>query len=135
MVVYTNRGRLLLALSEPVAAQEMLNQALKLAMDIGKWSAYGLGDIYLLLAEAKTMQREFSQAESALREALHLVTTAGNTEYIALGLALRSQLHLQQGQLAEAAQSRKEALQTAQKTGSDYLLQRVVDMTGEKLYA
>lgn len=132
MVAYTNQGRRLLALGRAVEAQEVLNRALQLALDIGKWSAYGLGDIYLLLAEAKITRNNLAQAETALAEALHLVETAGNLEYIALGYALRSQLQQRQGQAAAARQSYDLATQKARETGSEFLLRRVGQIAGLK---
>lgn len=135
MVVYANRGRLRLARSEPAAAQTALNEALRLAIDIGKWSAYGLGDIYLLLAEAKMALGEPDRAEAALNEALRLVETAGNTEYIALGYALRSRLRREQGDAAAAVHSRDLAAQHAAATGSAWLEQRARRLAGEAAYA
>lgn len=124
MTVLANRGRLLLRQGRPEQAREILNRAVQTAIEIGKWSAWGLGDIYLLLAETLLELNRLEQAETALREALRLVETAGNQEYMARGYALQARLLRQQGQAQTAAQQFERAIQTAGQV-SDSLVRRL----------
>ncbi len=117
MVVFTNRGRLLLRQGQLDEAGTSLDYALQLAMGIGKWSSYGLGDIYLLLGELLLDKNDTERAELAIIEGLRLVETAGNREYIAIGYALRTRLQRQQNKSGAAADSLARAEQTAQQVG------------------
>jgi len=130
MVVLANWGRLWLRRGEARAALPPLNRALQLALEIGKWSSYGLGDIYLLLGEARLNLGEPDLAGAAITEALRLVETAGNTEYIAGGLALRARLLAEQGQADEARAVVMRARQLAQQAGGQLLPARVERLAG-----
>lgn len=118
MVIYTNRGRALLAQHGVDEAVIYLGRALNLAMEINKWSSYGLGDIYLLMAEAELQRRQYDRAEQAICEALRLVETAGNREYIATGYMLQARLRAARGHLDQAIPLIQQAIALYEKVGS-----------------
>jgi len=135
MVVYTNQGRRLLYQGQNQAALQSLNHALRLALDIGKWSSYGLGDIYLLTGEARLNLGDLTGANTALTEALRLVTAAGNQEYIAAGYALQARLAAMQKQPVEALAALNAARTLAGQVGGSRLPARVDQWAGEAAYA
>jgi tetratricopeptide (TPR) repeat protein len=118
IVVYTNQGRIRLYQNQPNQAFPILIEALHLAMEIGKWTAYGLADIYLLIAQIKLAQGELERANAATTQALKLVETAGNQEFIARGQAMLAQIQAAQGQQAQAEQMYQKAVKLFKQIGS-----------------
>jgi tetratricopeptide (TPR) repeat protein len=103
MVVLANQGRAYLRQSMSAEALPHLNAALDLAEKLDKQSAYGLGDIYLLLGEAQILQENWERARIAVQEGLSIVEKFGNREYIGLGYALLARIMVAEGALDEAA--------------------------------
>lgn len=118
MVVHTEQGRAMLRLGQADKALPLLGQAMQLAQEIGKSSAYGLGDIYLLIAQARLAQGEIAQAKTAAESALRLVESAGNRGYIAAGRAVLAQIFAAQGQPDTAEKMYNEALTLFEQVGS-----------------
>ena len=118
MVVYTNQGRNLLRQKRAGQAWPRLTRALQLAMEIGKWSAYGLSDIYLLIAQASLELGKIRRARTAVDEALKLVEAAGNREYIALGQATLAQIYEVQGEARLAETMYTQALALFEQVGN-----------------
>ena len=73
IITYKNYGRTLLAQNQPDEALPWLTKALQLALRLGKHRAYGLSDIYLLIAQATLQRGQLDVARSAADDALKLV--------------------------------------------------------------
>jgi serine/threonine protein kinase/tetratricopeptide (TPR) repeat protein len=118
MVVYTNQARALLRQGRADEALPLLVKAHRLALKIKKLSAYGLSDIYLLIAQASISHGEMSRAKDATDEAMKLVEAAGNQEYIAIAQATLAQIYSAQGDRAKAKAMYKKALALFEQVGS-----------------
>lgn len=118
MVVYTEQGRTLLAGGQIQESLTALSRAMRLAEQLGKQSAYGLGDIYLLIARANLAQNKLNQAKESVESALKLVETAGNQEYIAAGWAISAQILMAQANLDAAAKMYQKSIELYKKIGS-----------------
>jgi len=116
MVVHTEQGRALLAQGQAAESLPILGEAMRLAQELGKQSSYGLGDIYLLIAQAELAQNQLGQARDAVENALKLVESAGNQEYIAAGWATLAQILAAQGN--PAAEMYQKALKLFENIGS-----------------
>jgi serine/threonine protein kinase/tetratricopeptide (TPR) repeat protein len=117
MVVSTEQSRTLLHQGKTSEALALINQALRLAEEIGKRSAYGLGDIYLLVAQANLALGEIERAQSAAQYALNLVEAAGNRKYIASGQAMLAQIYEAQGRPDKAEPMYQKALELFTQVG------------------
>ncbi|MEM7029222.1 MAG: protein kinase [Chloroflexota bacterium] len=117
MVVFAHRGRSLLHQDRPEDALPLLTQALHLAFEIEKYSAYGLGEIYLLIGQACLARGDLGRAEAAVQDALKLVERAGNQQYIALGRSLLAQIHAQRGDHFAANTSFEESIRLFETVG------------------
>ncbi len=118
MVVYANQARALLREGLIDKALPLLEKALYLANEIGKQSAYGLSDIYLLTAEAKIQDKEPNEAKLLIDRAIHLVEVAGNQEYIARSQMLLGQIYVLNGELDEAESTYHNAIALFKRVGS-----------------
>lgn len=119
MVVFANRARVLLRQGgQADEAIPLIEKALTLANQIGKQSAYGLGDIYLLMAQAQIQQQELEQARVSTDKAMHLVEVAGNQEYMAKALALQAQIYTAQGNSEQAEETFKQAISLFKRVGN-----------------
>jgi predicted ATPase len=118
MVVYANRARALLQAGHVAEAMPLLDKALNLATQIGKHSAYGLSDIYLLMAEVNIKRNNLDEAKNYTDKAIHLVELAGNQEYGAKAQALLAQIYAAQGHLAQAETTYQNAISQFMQVGS-----------------
>jgi tetratricopeptide (TPR) repeat protein len=110
MVVSTEYGRTLLQQGQTAEAVAPLTKARDLAEAIGKRTAYGLGDIYLLLAQADLAQGAIERAQTGAHDALKLVEPAGNRKHIAAAQAILAQIYELQGKRDQANIAYKKAL-------------------------
>jgi tetratricopeptide (TPR) repeat protein len=110
MVVSTEYGRMLLQQGQISEAVALLTKALHLAEEIGKRTAYGLGDIYLLIAQVDLALGEIDRAKTTAQDALKLVETAGNRRHIAAAQAILAQIYELQGKKDQANITYKKAL-------------------------
>jgi serine/threonine-protein kinase len=110
MVVSAEQARALVCRGQPAQALPLIREALQLAEEIGKRSAYGLGDIHLLMAQVHLATNEVEQAMSSVENALKLIEPAGNRKYIAAGQALLAQIYERQGQPDKAEMMYKKAM-------------------------
>ncbi|MFC1975670.1 serine/threonine-protein kinase PknK [Chloroflexota bacterium] len=117
MAVYTNRGRALLYQARPDETLPWLTKALPLALEQGKRNAYVLSDIYLLIAQTSLAQSKVDQAQAAADDALKLVETAGNQEYIAQAQATLALTYAAQGNSAAAEKMYQESLDLFEQLG------------------
>ena len=92
MVTFTGLGQVKLRQGQANEALPLLTKALHLAMQIGKQSAYGLGEIYLLLGQSFLARRDLKRAQAAVADALKLVEAAGNRHYVAQAELLLAQI-------------------------------------------
>jgi tetratricopeptide (TPR) repeat protein len=118
MVTLTNQGRLSVRAGQAVAALAPLAQAREIALDINKRSAYGLADIQILLAQVALAQGELARARALTLEALNLVETAGNREYIAMAQLTLAQIQGAEGDLAGATHWHQQAIAGFEQVGS-----------------
>jgi anti-anti-sigma factor len=102
MLVYTNRGRGLLRQGQPRNALLILRQAVDQAKQLRTPTAYFLGDMYLVFAQANLQCGNLSQAKDSTEDALSLVEVAGNEEYIAAALATLAQINEAEGEYSSA---------------------------------
>jgi serine/threonine protein kinase/tetratricopeptide (TPR) repeat protein len=102
MVVSTEQGRTLLQQGRVTEAVPLLSKALRLAEEFGKRSSYGLGDIYLLTAQADLALGEVERACSSAQAALKLVEAAGNRKHIAAAQAVLAQIFAAQDKRDQA---------------------------------
>jgi tetratricopeptide (TPR) repeat protein len=102
MVVDMEEGRSLLLQGNVNDAVLLLGRSLHGAREMKKRTAFGLGDINLLVAEAALRLNDLERAKSAVTEALALVEPAGNRKSVALGQAIRARIFAAEGQPAQA---------------------------------
>ncbi len=118
MTVYKHYGRLLLAQQRPAEALPWLTKSLHLALKIGKHRAYGLSDIYRLIALAGLMRGELKLAHSAATDALKLVEAVGNWEYVALSRLALAQIYAAQAETEQAEAAYQAVLEIFEEIGS-----------------
>jgi serine/threonine protein kinase/tetratricopeptide (TPR) repeat protein len=110
MVVHTEHGRMLLLQNEVEQAVFLLKKALKLAREIKKSRAYGLAEIYLLIAQASINLDDLSRAWNMAEDALKLVEPAGNRRSVAMAHATLAQIQAASGKREQAEQMFEQAL-------------------------
>lgn len=125
MVVYTLQGRAMLYQDRPREALPWLTQALRLGGRIGKQAAYGLSDIYLLIAGAYLQLNRLDRAEAATQDALRIVEAAGNREYVAMAQATLGRIYAAQNNLSAAEAAYRQALSLFEEIGAGVGLIRV----------
>lgn len=118
MIVYTEQGRILLQQKQPHEALALLGKALNLAQELKKKSAFGLGDIYLLIAEASLANGQLDRANDAMTNALELVEAAGNQAYIASGRAIMARIYAAKDKPNMAEKMYRSAMELFEKVGS-----------------
>jgi tetratricopeptide (TPR) repeat protein len=118
MVIYAEQGRLMLRQGKTGEVLPLLTKALNLAQEIKKRTAYGLADIYLLIAQASIAEGKLGRAKAITDEALKLGRAAGNREYIAIGQATMAQIHAARGEPAMAEAMYKKALTLFEEVGN-----------------
>ena len=118
MVTHTNIGRLMLYQGSSEKALPWLTKALHLARQVGKQTAYGLSEIYLLVAQASSQGGDVKRAQAAASDALKIVEAVGNPEYVAIAHAVQAQIYKSQGNQAEAATAFRRALTLFKQVGS-----------------
>jgi tetratricopeptide (TPR) repeat protein len=116
--VMVNRGRALLDQGQSSQALPLLSKALRLALERTKRSGYMLGPIYLLIARASLELGELDRARTVANDALKMVETAGNQEYMAQAQATLAQIHAAQGDPATAQTMYEQALTLFEQVGS-----------------
>lgn len=118
MVIYTEQGRKLLRQNQAAEAMPLLEKSLNLAHAIGKQSAAGLGDIYLLMAQVHLALGKVEPAEESAEEGLRLVTATKNRIPIAMGRAVLAQIYAKQNKVNTASGMYKKALDLFEQIGS-----------------
>ena len=116
--VMVNRGRALLDQGQSSQALPLLSKALRLALERTKRSGYMLGPIYLLIARASLELGELDRARTVANDALKMVESAGNQEYMAQAQATLAQIHAAQGDPATAETLYEQALTLFEQVGS-----------------
>jgi len=124
MVVHANQARVLLRQQQVDAALPLLDKALHLAREIGKQSAYGISDIYLLLARANLIKEKLDDAKNLTDQAMHLVEVAGNQQYLAKAHALLAQINAAQNNPAAAEEAYQKAIALFRRVNSRSALLR-----------
>lgn len=110
MVAYTEQSRTLLRRGQVEDALGLLGKSLRLAEEIGKRNAYGLADIYILVAQASLIQKQLERANLAIKDGLQLVEAAGNQRYVAAGWATLAQIYRAEGKGTQAEETFKKAI-------------------------
>ena len=118
MVTYTNRGRVMLNQNEFEKALHWLTKALHLAQQVGKQTAYGLSDIYLLIAQASVQNGKLERARAVTNDALKIVETVGNPEFVAITYAVLAQIYQAQGDRFDAETAFQKSLTLFEEIGS-----------------
>ncbi len=118
MVVYTEQSRTMLRQGQADQSLPLLGKAMRLAQELGKKNSYGLGDIYLLVAQAGLIDNQTERAQVAVDNALKLVETAGNQEYIAAGYALLAQIYVAKNEPDMADKTYTRAITLFEQVGS-----------------
>jgi len=118
VVVYTEQGRLLIRQGHADESIPLLDKAMRLAQEGGKGSAYGLGDIFLLIAQARLAEGEIEEAKAAVDNALSLVEAAGNQAIIAAGQVILAQIYAHQNEPEHAEKMYDSALTLFEQVGS-----------------
>ncbi len=118
MVIYTEKSRVMIAQNQADESLPLLGKAMRLAQDLGKKSAYGLGDIYLLLAQAHLAENYIERAQTSVNKALTLVEAAGNQEYIARSWAILAQIHFTKGEYSPAEELYDKAITLFKQVGN-----------------
>jgi serine/threonine protein kinase/tetratricopeptide (TPR) repeat protein len=117
MVVYTELGRMLLLQNKVEPSVFSLRKALKLAQQIKKSRAYGLAEIYLLIAQASLQLNETTRAQSMAEDALKLVEPAGNQRSVAMANAILARIQAVSGDAQLAEQMFNRSLSQFKETG------------------
>jgi tetratricopeptide (TPR) repeat protein len=117
MVVSAEQGRAWLYQGQTAEALPLISKAMTLAEEIGKRSAYGLGDIYLLVAQANLALAKIEQAQAAAESALKLVQPAGNRKYVAASQAVLAQIYEKQAMPAHARKLYQKAIDLFRQIG------------------
>ena len=118
LVVYTEQSRTQLLQGNAGEAMPPLGKAFQLAQELGKRSAYGMGDIYLLMAEASLQQGQIDRAKSSMDSAIKLVEGAGNQAFVAAGRAVMAQIYAAQDKPVQAEKMYQAAIELFEKVGS-----------------
>jgi len=118
MVTYTNRGRVMLYQNDFEKALYWLTKALHLAQQVGKQTAYGLSEIYLLVAQASVQNGELERARAVTNDALKIVGAVGNPEYMAMTHAALAQIYQAQGDRFDAETAFQKSLALFKEIGS-----------------
>jgi tetratricopeptide (TPR) repeat protein len=117
MVARTNQGQLLLRRGQPQQALPLLIEAAAIAKHIGKFSGYGMSEIYIFKARTHLALNDLVPAQAAAEEALRIVVAAGNQEYIAQAQLALAQIAVAQGQAAVAEEFFQKAQTLSQQIG------------------
>jgi tetratricopeptide (TPR) repeat protein len=117
MVVYNNRGRMLLYRRQPTEALGWLTKALPLALKTGR-NAYLVSEIYRLIAEVSLQQGKLDRAKAAAKDALKLVEAVGNQEYVAAAQSTLAQIYAAQGDSAAAETMFQKAMNLFKQVGN-----------------
>jgi tetratricopeptide (TPR) repeat protein len=118
MVTYTNRGRVMLYQNDFEKALHWLSKAFHLAQQVGKQTAYGLSDIYLLIAQARVQNGELDQARAAANDALKIVKAVSNPEYMAITHSVLAQIYHAQDDRFDAETAFQKSLALFREIGS-----------------
>jgi Tfp pilus assembly protein PilF len=118
MVTCTNIGRIMLYQCNSEKALHWLTKALHLAQQVGKQTAYGLSEIYLLMAQASLQSGEVKRAQAATNDALKIVEAVGNPEYVAIAHAVLAQIYSTQGDRVDAETAFQQALTLFDEVGN-----------------
>ena len=118
LLVYLNEGRLLIYQQRPDKALPYLTKALDLAREINKHSAYIIGEIYRLMAQAMLGSGDVDRAKSAADDAHQLATRAGHRELAAQADLILAQIYQAQNNLTAAAAMFKNGLDLFRQVGS-----------------
>ncbi len=118
MTVSINRGRVMLYQQRPEKALRLLTKSMRLALEMGKRSAYTLSEIYLLNAQASLARNHLDRAQAAASDALKLVEAIGNREHVALARTVMAQIYATQGNIALAEPTFKKALALCEQVGN-----------------
>ena len=95
-----------------------LKIALPLALERGKRNVYVVSDIYRLMAQVSLTQGKIDRAEAAVNDALKLVETVGNQEFVALAQAMLGQVYAAKDYAAQAETMYQQALALFEQIGS-----------------
>ncbi len=118
LATHINRGRIFQYKEASNKALAALSQASMLVDETGEHSAYALGDIYLITAQAHLQQGQLTEAKAATDKALRLVEAAGNRALIAQAQVTLAQIYTQQQDETEAEVMYKNAIDLFGKVGS-----------------
>jgi tetratricopeptide (TPR) repeat protein len=115
--VYTNQGRLFLIKKQTGEAMTWLKMALPLALQRGNRNIYIVSEIYRLMAETSLAQNKIERATAAASDALKLVKTVGNQEFVALAQATLGQVYATKNDMLKAAELYQQALALFEQIG------------------
>ena len=118
VAVFTNQARVLLLQNHPARALPLLFNALDEAQKLPHLSAFYLGDVYLLIAQASLQRNHLTRARPAVSTALQLVEAAGNMEYVAIGQLILAQIYATEDNQASADHHYEKALAMFEQAGS-----------------
>ena len=118
MVAITNQALILIRMKQPDQAMPLLTSALKLALKIQKLSDYGMGLIYLLIAQAEYQRGAYALGLKAVEEARRYTRGANNQELFAMVIDIESQIYAKQGNIFLARKNIEKAMDILEDIGA-----------------